>query len=211
MIKVVLAEDHPVFMLALETLLSTLSDIKVVGKAESIKQLRDLLATEQPDVALIDLNLTDGNVLPELRSLRSGSSRTRLIVLTSSDDSGSASESIAGGVNSYLLKTARPEEIKASIYAVMEGKSLIEESVLNSLREKVTHAPKAIFTGLYPQLTRRESEILEMLYEGKSNTEIADIFVLSLKTIRNHVSNIFNKMGVNSRTAAIVQVRKMLE
>ena len=211
MIRVVVAEDHPVFLIALETLLSTMDDVTVVGISNSIAQLRENLRETEPEVALVDLTLVDGNILREFSSIRMLSPKTRFIALTSADDQESAIKSISEGMSAYLMKSARPEEIKASIYATVEGKSMIEGKTLELLLNKLAHSSKSTLIGLYPQLSRREGEILERIAEGKSNSEIANEFVLSLKTVRNHVSNILVKLGVNSRAAAIVKVRKAYE
>lgn len=209
MIRVLLAEDHPLFRDALGALLAGTADLEVAGVVDTVAGLRTALAELRPDVAVIDLELADGSALDSLPDLKSAAPQTRVLVLTTSDDDNSIDAVLRAGARGYLLKSAAPAEIVRAVRTVADGDGVYDGAVLTRIAQHVTQPPSASSArASFPQLTEREREVLALMAQGLSNAEIADHFVLSLKTVRNHVSNVLAKLRVATRAQAIVAARE---
>jgi len=205
--RVVVAEDHPMFRDALVALLAGLPDTTVVAATDTVTGLLAGCADHHPDVAVIDLELSDGSALGVLGELGTASPGCRIMVLTSDDDDVAVYAALRGGAHGYLLKSSAPAEIARAVTSVAAGDAVYDGSVTDRILRRFDPAQSAP-TSPFPQLTGRELEVLQHIARGHSNAQIADHYVLSLKTVRNHVSNIFTKLGATTRAEAIVAARE---
>ena len=207
-IRVLLAEDHPMFRDAVEALLTGLSEFEVVASTASIDGLLTDAQEATPDVAVVDLGLEDGNAISAIRQLRDLVPLCRVLVLTSADDDAAVYAALRAGARGYLLKSAGPAEITRAISTIANGDGVFDGSVVDRITRHLTTSGRASASGAFPQLSARERDVLAMIAQGMSNPEIADHYVLSLKTVRNHVSNVLTKIGAATRAEAIVAARE---
>ncbi len=205
--RVVVAEDHPMFRDALVALIGGLPATEVVATTDTVYGLLSACAQHRPEVAVVDLHLADGSALAVLGQLRSAAPDCRLMVLTSDDEDDAVYAALRGGAHGYLLKSSAPTEIARAVTSVAAGDSVYDGSVAERILRRFDPAQPET-TNPFPQLTARELEILGHIARGESNSQIADHYVLSLKTVRNHVSNIFTKLGTATRAEAIVTARE---
>lgn len=208
-VRVVLADDHPVYRGGLELLLSTVEGIDVVGSAATGVAAVARCAELMPDVIVMDLNMPEMDGVTATRAIRSAQPSVAVVVLTMHDDDESVFSAVQAGARGYLLKGADQVEIERAIRAVAQGGVIFGPA----LAERIA----AYFAGLrqhptgaadsFPELTPRELEVLHLVAQGRNNHAIAAELVLSEKTVRNHVSNIFMKLQVADRAQAIVRAR----
>lgn len=203
-LKVLIADDHPAFRDGLRMMLEASGDIDVVGQAANGIEVLDLATEREPDVVLMDLQMPALNGIEATRRLAAAQPEVKVIVLTMFEDDDSVFAAMKAGARGYLLKGAEGEDILRTVYAVGSGDAVFGPAVATRLIDFFATAPRSNF----PQLTDREHEILGQIAEGRTNVQIADRLTLSLKTIRNHVSNIFNKLQVPDRAAAVAKARE---
>jgi DNA-binding NarL/FixJ family response regulator len=208
MIRVLIAEDHPLFRDGLAALMAGLPEITVVDTTDTTEGLADLAGRCAPDLAIVDLSLADGSALGTLEQLHRIAPACRILVLTSSDDDASVFTALRSGIHGYLLKSSAPEEIVRAVLAVTTGDGVYDGAVVERITRHMATGGHASSPGVFPQLSQRERDVLALMARGMSNAEIADHYVLSLKTVRNHVSNVLTKLGVASRAEAIVAARE---
>ena len=207
MTRVLVAEDHPMFRDALTVLLGGLPDTAVVAATDTVAGLLSAAAEHRPDVAVVDLELADGNALGVLNRLQTVAPGCRLLILTSADDDEAIHRALRAGAHGYLLKSSTPAEITRALTTVAGGDGVFDGSVT----ERITRRFAPVESNRphpFSQLTARELDILEHIARGESNAQIADTYVLSLKTVRNHVSNVFAKLGAATRAEVIVTARQ---
>jgi len=207
-IRVLVAEDHPMFRDALQALLTGLPEFEVVAVTATTEGLITNAQETAPDVAVVDLGLADGNAVVALHRLRDTVPVCRVLVLTSADDDAAVYAALRAGARGYLLKSSTPDEISHAIRTVAEGGGVFEGSVVDRITRHLTTGGRASTSTVFPQLSARERDVLALIAQGLSNPEIADHYVLSLKTVRNHVSNVLTKIGAASRAEAIVAARE---
>jgi DNA-binding NarL/FixJ family response regulator len=206
--RIIVAEDHPMFRDALEALLNGIPDFDVVSTTGTVEGLLANAVHSAPDVAVVDLSLADGNALSALDRLRDIAPACRILVLTSSDDDAAVYSALRAGARGYLLKSSSPAEISRAVRTLADGDGVFDGAVVDQINRHLTTGGRASSTAVFPQLSARERDVLELIARGLSNPEIADHYVLSLKTVRNHVSNVFTKLGVATRAQAIVVARE---
>ena len=207
--RVVVADDHPVYRGGLELLLATVDGIDVVGAAATGREAVALCGELLPDVVVMDLNMPEMDGVTATRAIRAAHPSVAVLVLTMHDDDESVFTAVQAGARGYLLKGADQLEIERALNAVADGGAIFGPA----LAEKIA----AYFAGLpaspvqapdaFPQLTSRELDVLRLVALGRNNHAIAAELHLSEKTIRNHVSNIFMKLQVADRAEAIVRAR----
>lgn len=203
LLRVLIADDHPTFRDGLRMMLDASDEIEVVGEASDGAQAVELAALSEFDVVLMDLQMPELNGIEATRRIVGTSPGAKVIVLTMFEDDDSVFAAMRAGARGYLLKGAEREDILRAVRSVGNGDAVFGPSIARRLTDYFASAPRSVF----PELTEREREILDLIAQGKSNVQIADQLVLSLKTIRNHVSNIFNKLQVADRAAAIAKAR----
>lgn len=206
-IRILIADDHPVFRFGLKALLEAEADTEVVGEATSGKEAVALASALQPDVILMDLNMPDLNGLEATRQITEANRETGILVITMFDDD-SVFAAMRAGARGYVLKGAEGEETLRAIRAVANGEAIFSPAVAERMMHFMTQPRAAVAETPFPELTAREQEVLELVAQGLTNTAIAERLVLSPKTIRNHVSNIFGKLQVADRVEAIIRARE---
>jgi len=206
LIKVMIVDDHPVYRRGLELMLQDAHDIELVGVAENGQHAVELVSALTPDVVLMDLAMPDVDGYDATRRITEGSAHTKVLVLTMFEDDRALGAAIRAGAHGFLVKGADLDEITAAIRTAATGDAVFGRNLARRVLDHVSHSISTSPTN-FPDLTDREREVLEHLAAGKANATIAHDLSISLKTVRNHVSNIFTKLRVNDRAAAIVTAR----
>jgi len=205
-IRVLIADDHPLFRDGLAALLRATPDTELAGAAATGNQAIEMARQVQPDVVLMDLQLPELNGIEATRGVVADSPHTAVVVLTMFDDDDSVFAALRAGARGYLLKGADHEEIRRAVHAAADGEAIFGAGIATRALAYFTAQAHAA-PSPFPQLTDREREVLELVAQGHSNTTIAARLHLSQKTIRNNVSNILAKLQVADRAQAIVRAR----
>ena len=208
MIRVLIADDHPVFRRGLSGVLEEADDIDVVGEAADGEQAVALVRELGVDVVLMDLNMAGTGGVEATRRIVEGAPEVAVLVLTMYDDHDSVSAALRAGARGYLVKGAVGERIVGAVRAVAGGEVVFGAGIASDVLGQLADKSRGARQGPFPTLTERELEVLQLIATGRSNTEIARALVVSDKTVRNHVSNIFAKLGVPDRAQAIVRARQ---
>jgi DNA-binding NarL/FixJ family response regulator len=209
-IKLMIADDHKLFREGIKALLAVTDDIEIIGEAEdgnaTLKKSREL----EPDVILMDINMPGLNGIRATEQILEKQPQMRIIMLTMLEDDASIFHAMRAGARGYLLKGADPDEVLSVIRAVAEGQALFGPAIAARLMNyfKELSAKPAASDAPFPELTERELEILRLISQGLNNQEITQKLVLSPKTVRNHITNIFSKLQVADRAQAIVRARE---
>jgi DNA-binding NarL/FixJ family response regulator len=206
-IRVLIADDHPLFRDGLAALLNDGPDTELSGAATTGTEAIDLARETQPDVVVMDLHMPRLNGIEATRRIVADSPHIAVLVLTMFDDDDSIFSALRAGARGYLLKGADREEIRCAIHAAANGEIIFGAHLATRMLSYFTATPAAAPPPVFPQLTDREREVLELVAQGRANTAIAARLGLSHKTIRNHVSNILTKLQVADRAQAIIQAR----
>ncbi len=205
-IRVLIADDHPLFRDGLTAMLSDGIETELVGAATSGPEAVDLARETQPDVVVMDLNMPGLNGIEATRRIVADSPHITVLVLTMFDDDDSIFSALRAGARGYLLKGADQEQIRSAIRAAANGEIIFGTELAARVLTYFTTGPSAP-PPVFPQLTDREREVLDLVAQGRANPVIAAKLSLSQKTVRNHVSNILTKLQVADRAQAIVQAR----
>jgi DNA-binding NarL/FixJ family response regulator len=204
-IRVLIADDHPLFRDGLTAMLQAGDDTELTGAATDGLQAVELALHSQPDVVVMDLHMPGMDGIEATRRIVADSPHIAVLVLTMFDDDESVFSALRAGARGYLLKGADQEQIRRAVYAGANGEIIFGTELAARVLAYFTAAPAA--PAIFPQLTDREREVLELVAQGRSNADIAGRLQLSQKTVRNHVSNILTKLQVADRAQAIVRAR----
>jgi len=209
-LRVVVADDHPLFRDGLVAALATIDGVEVVGTAADGEQAITLTRELAPDVVLMDLAMPGVNGIEATRAIMQTHPGTAVLVLTMAGTDDSLVAALRAGARGYLLKEAGRQEISHALWSVAAGQAVFGTSVANRILGRLTEPPrgKPGTSTAFPQLTGREIEILDLLARGLSNHAISARLYLSDKTVRNHVSNILAKTGAPDRHAAADMARQ---
>jgi DNA-binding NarL/FixJ family response regulator len=208
MISVLVAEDHPMFRDALRTTLTMAGGFEVVAAVGSGEDAVTEAIHRTPDVVVMDLEMPGSGGVAATAEILRQLPTTRILVLTSYDEDRLVYAALRAGAHGYVLKSATTEEIVRAVQTVAHGDGLFAGSVVERITRHLATGGRTSGPSPFPELTQREREVLELMAQGHSNTYIADHFVLSLKTVRNHVSNILAKLGTSTRAEAMVKARQ---
>ncbi|GAB6987755.1 response regulator [Nocardioides pyridinolyticus] len=207
-IRVYLLDDHEVVRQGLRALLESSSDIEVVGEAGTATDAASRIPALRPDVAVLDARLPDGSGIEVCRTVRAVDPSIKGLVLTSYDDDEALFAAIMAGASGYVLKEIRGNDLVEAVRQVAAGNSLIDPSltarVLERVRNPQTTAPELA------QLTEQELKLLGLIAEGLTNRQIGERMFLAEKTVKNYVSSILAKLGLERRTQAAVLASKLL-
>ncbi len=209
--RVLIADDHPFFRDGLRVLLESTPDTELVGEAKDAEEAISLAADLSPDVILMDLRMPGPGGIEATRRILAKDPEVGVLVITMVEEDDSVFAAMRAGALGYLLKGADKGETLAAIRAVARGEAVFGPGIARRLIRYFDPPPSAqrqAPSGAFPELTAREREILDLVAAGKNNAEIARTLFLSLKTIRNYVSNIFTKLQVADRAQAIVRARE---
>ena len=204
-IKIIIADDHLMVREGLKQLLELQGDIEVIGQADDGIQCLDMINKLKPDVVLLDINMPNMNGIQTLQVLRQNQNKIKILILTIHNEIEYLLKAVEIGVDGYVLKDSDSSVLKKAIMAVYEGETYIEPSLTPLMKDRLEKINKQNDDEI---LTRREVEVLKLLAEGLFNKEIAYKLSISEKTVKNHVSNIFKKIGVFDRTQAAVYAIK---
>jgi len=207
LIRILIADDHTLFRDGLRALFNSVPETEVVGEAATGDEAIALAATLQPDVILMDIQMPGVNGLEATRHILHTSPHIGVIVVTMFEDDDSVFAAMRAGARGYVLKGADQEEMLRTIRAVARGEALFGPAIAARLMKFFSQPRPTAPPHLFPELTEREREVLDLVAQGCNNSEIASRLVLSLKTVRNHVSNIFSKLQVADRAEAIIRAR----
>ena len=191
MIRVLVADDHPVVRQGLCTMLELEDDIEVVGRAADGEEAVLLARSEHPDITLLDVQMPVLDGIEALRRIRADDPEARVIVLTTYRNEDYIFPSLRAGARGYLLKDSSREELAGAIRAVARGESLLDPEMVDAARDD-------------GGLTARECEVLRLMADGHNNAQIAAALFVSENTVKTHVSNIFTKLGCRDRAAAVL-------
>ncbi len=205
-IRILIADDHAVLREGMRNLLEREKDFEVVGEAGDGEEAVRLGSELEPDLVIMDIVMPKLSGIEATKLIKQASPSTAVLVLTAYNDIRYIIGLLEAGACGYLLKSARSNEIVGAIRAVRSGESVLDPAVTHKLLQRVVglvKEPGEVQTS--GQLTPREIEILRLAAKGMSNKDIADELFLSLRTVKAHLTNIFNKIGVGSRTEAIIK------
>jgi DNA-binding NarL/FixJ family response regulator len=207
--RVFLLDDHEVVRRGLRELLEAENDLVVVGEAGTADEALSRIPPTRPDVAVLDVRLPDGNGVEVCREVRSRHPEVQCLMLTSFADDEALFQAIMAGASGYLLKQIKGPDIVDAIRRVASGQSLLDPAVTRRVLERLRTGPEE--DERLASLTEQERRILELIAEGLTNRQIADRVHLAEKTVKNYVSNLLAKLGMERRTQAAVYAAKLLE
>jgi two-component system, NarL family, response regulator DevR len=208
MIRVFLLDDHEVVRRGLVDLLQADGDIEVVGESGSAQEAARRIPAMRPDVAVLDARLPDGNGIDVCRDVRAIDSTIKGLILTSYEDDEALFAAIMAGASGYVLKQIRGTDLVDAVRRVAAGQSLLDPAVTQRVLERIRHGveqPRELAS-----LTDQERRILEFIAEGLTNREIANRMFLAEKTVKNYVSSLLAKLGLERRTQAAVLATRLL-
>ncbi|HEY4455928.1 MAG TPA: response regulator transcription factor [Pseudonocardiaceae bacterium] len=203
-IRVLLVDDHEVVRRGVRDLLDGERDIDVVAEAGTVAEALTVAAARKPDVAVVDIRLPDGDGVALCRRLRSEPDGPRCLVLTAFDDERVILDAIDAGVSGYLLKQVRGQDLVTAVREVAAGHSLLDPVTT----ARVLHKMRAHEPDELANLTDRERKVLELLGEGLTNRQIAERLFLAEKTVKNYVTSVLAKLGMQRRTQAVAWVAR---
>jgi DNA-binding NarL/FixJ family response regulator len=202
-IQILIADDHPVVQDGLQAVLSTQSDFKIVGVAETGIEVLQIVTAKEPDIVLLDLEMPEMDGLEVLENLRIDHPQVKAIVFTAFDTDERIVGAVKAGAKGYLLKGAPSQDLFEAIRTVSAGGSLLQPVVASKLIEHVSGERDMAAQEKTTPLTERERQVLEQLALGKTNKEIASELVITERTVKFHVSSILSKLGAGNRTEAV--------
>lgn len=198
-LRILLVDDHEVVRLGLATLLEDAPDVELVGEAGTAREA--LLACQRlnPDLVILDIRLPDQTGVEACREITQRWPHVKVIMLTSFADDDLISDAISAGAAGYILKQVGNEELLRAIEAVRRGEALLDPTVTHRVLQQMRQTEQLREIGAFRDLTKRELEVLVLVSQGKSNRGIARTLAVSEKTVRNHVSSLLDKLGLNNR------------
>ncbi|RME51603.1 MAG: DNA-binding response regulator [Caldilineae bacterium] len=198
-LRILLVDDHEVVRLGLTTLLEDIPGLQIAGEAGSGAEALRLCRQLDPDLVILDIRLPDQSGLEVCRRITGQHPRTQVIILTSYLNEDFIAEAVLAGAAGYVRKQVGNQELLRAIEAVRRGEALLDPQVTVQMLQRLRRAEKLAEAGAFRALSRREKEVLLLVSQGKSNQEIARTLTLSEKTVRNHITNLLNKLGLNNR------------
>jgi DNA-binding NarL/FixJ family response regulator len=206
-IRVLIADDHALFRYGLRAMLASGEGLEMVGEAATGQEAVRLAAELVPDVVLMDIQMPDLNGIEATRRILETNPRIGVVVVTMFEEDDSVLTAMRAGARGYVLKGADAGEVLKVVRAVAEGEAHFGPDIARRFRDFFS-APRSAPSEAFPELTSRETEVLDLVARGMDNQNIARRLYLSQKTVRNHVSNIFLKLQVADRAQAIVRARE---
>jgi NarL family two-component system response regulator LiaR len=204
--RILIADDHPLLREALCQVFSSQKDMEIVGQAGNGEEAIDLASKLKPDILVMDIMMPKSDGLEASRQIKKITPNTAILILTAYDDDNYVLGLLEAGATGYLMKSAKGQDLVEAVRAVQAGESVLHPKIIEKLLKQAMVKP--VETAEHKTkdlLSERETEILKFLATGISNKEIAEKLCLSLRTVKAHMSNIFTKMNVASRSEALVE------
>ena len=202
MIRVFLVDDHELVRRGISALLAAQDDMEVVGEASTAKQALSRIRATRPDVAVLDVRLPDGSGIDVCRSVRSENPGTRCLILTGYDDDEAIYAAVLAGAAGYVIKDVQGSRLVDSVRRVAGGANLLDPGLNRRVVERITESHRS--DSRLESLSAREREILPLIAEGLTNREIGIRLTLAEKTVKNYISGLLSKLGLQRRTQAAV-------
>jgi DNA-binding NarL/FixJ family response regulator len=207
-IRVMIADDHPLFRDGLRAMLESEPDIELVGEASTGLEAVALAVRLLPDVVLMDIKMPDLDGIEGTRRVMAESPKTRVLVVTMFEDDESVLAAMRAGARGYVVKGMRSTDAIRAIRAVAEGEAIFSPAIAGRLVSMLAEARQTSRPAVFPELTERERQTLDLMAQGHKNAVIAERLHLSPKTVRNYVTSIFDKLQLADRSQAIVRARE---
>ncbi len=213
-IKILIVEDHKLIRVGIKTIFEECNEFNVIAEAENGKDALNKAKIMQPDVILLDLGLPDISGIKVIKKLQEDNSSSKIIVLSSHDSYDEISNALTSGVYAYVIKDICADMLLSVVKSVFKGAMWLDPKIVPLLRNKSEQViPKqkgsrAVFRSTHANLTEREYEVLKLVVDGKSNSDIANLLCISEHTAKAHVCNIIQKLVVDDRTQAAVKALK---
>jgi DNA-binding NarL/FixJ family response regulator len=207
-LRVLIADDHPLFRDGLRLLLETLPDVTVLGEASTGEEAVEMARALAPDVVVMDLRLPGISGIEATRRILTGVPSTRVLIVTMFEDDSSVFTAMRAGARGYILKDAMQDDVIRAIRGIGRGEAIFSPTIATRVLDYFASAPNNVPRETFPMLTDREREILAALVARKTNAEIADALFLTPKTVSNYVSNILQKLQVADRAEAILRAKE---
>ncbi|MGD8753730.1 MAG: response regulator transcription factor [Anaerolineales bacterium] len=206
-VRILIVDDHTLFREGVRAILKAVSDFEIVGEAATGEEAIDKVSTLKPDIILMDIQMPDINGVEATIKILKEHPEMGIIILTMLEDDDSLFSALRAGARGYVLKGADKAEMVKSIRAVANGEALFGPAIANRLTRFFKNPGRMKKQSAFPELTDREFEVLELIAKAHNNQEIAENLHISIKTVSNHISNVFNKLQVADRTEAIFKAR----
>jgi DNA-binding NarL/FixJ family response regulator len=207
-IRVMIADDHPLFRDGLRAMFESETDIELVAEAATGQEAVELASLLLPDVALMDIQMPDLDGIEATRRVIAASPKTRVLVVTMFEDDDSVLSAMRAGARGYMVKGMRSADAIRAIRAVAEGEAIFSPAIAARLVSMLADARRTARPEAFPELTERERQTLDLMAQGHKNAVIAERLHLSPKTVRNYVTSIFDKLQLADRSQAIVRARE---
>src|SRR5450759_5074815 len=205
--RVLIADDHPLFRHGIRGLLVATPDFEVIGEATSGDEAITLADELLPDVILMDIHMPGVNGIEATRRILHDHPQIRVLMVTMFEDDASVFTAMRAGAQGYILKDAQKEDLLRAIRAVGSGEAIFSPAIASRMIAFFNSVRPTAPAQVFPELTEREREILDLIAQGLNNNQVATRLVLSSSTVRNYVSSIFSKLQVADRAQAIVKAR----
>jgi len=206
-LRILIADDHPIFRNGMRALLASIPGMEVVAEAAARDEAIAKAAELQPDMVLMDLQMPGIGGIEATRQILYASPHIRVLVVTMFEDDYSVFAAMRAGARGYIVKGASPDEMLRAVRSAGAGEAIFSPAIAVRLIDFFSAPRHPAPQQTFPELSDREREVLDLIAQGASNAEIATRLVLSPKTVRNHVSNIFSKLQVADRAHAIIRGR----
>lgn len=207
-IRVLVADDHPIYRSGLRAIIASQPDLELVGEAATGADTLNLIGQTETDVVLMDVDMPDLDGITAAAHVAREHPAVRVLMFTMLADRSSVLAAMQAGACGYLVKGAGGEDVVRAIRSVAAGEVILGPEVATELLSRLRNAEPDVAPDAFPDLTSREREILELLAEGLTNAAIAAHLYLGQKTVRNYVSSIFRKLQVSGRVDAVLRARQ---
>ena len=209
-LRVMLVDDHEIVRDGIRAMLESQDDIVVTSEAGTVRDAIDEAARTRPDVIVMDVRLSDGSGIEATREIRAARPATKVLMLTSFADDEALFASIMAGASGYVLKQVKSGDLLHAIRAVGAGDSLLDPSMTTAVLDRLRKGKHLMADEKLARLSPQEERILQQIADGKTNKEIGDDLNLAEKTVKNYVTSILSKLGMQRRTQAAVLASKLL-
>src|SRR5215212_2533795 len=207
-LRVLIADDHPLCRAGVRAMLASAPDTELIGEATTGTEAVSLAAELRPDLVMMDVQMPETDGVEATRRISHESPEINILVVTMFEDDGTVFRAMRAGARGYLLKGANYAEMLRAIKAVGNGEAIFSPGIAIRLANFFAEIHPASSPQVFPELSDREREVLDLIAQGHKNPQIAKRLYLSPKTVRNHVSNILSKLQVADRTHAIIRARE---